>query len=184
MDALWLDLRYAVRSLRTRPGFSAIAILTLALGMGVNTVVFSAIDALLLRPFRIPDADRIGWIMVPGPGNPRGYAATSELDALSRATRSFEGIAAEARIAVSFQAGAAAEQGWALLITSNYLQLLDVKPALGRIFTEGDSRGSDLPAVVSHRFWAETLGAPASLSGQQLVVNGRAFSVVAVFSKK
>jgi predicted permease len=182
MDSIWLDLRYAARSLRRRPGFSAIAVLTLALGIGVNAVAFSAIDALLLRPFRIADADRIGWIMVPGPGNPRGYATTPELDALSRAASSFEGIAAEARVPVSVQANSGAEQGWALLVTSNYLRLLDVTPVLGRIFTESDVKGSDLPAVVSYRFWSEALGAPGSLSGQQLVVNGRAFSVVGVLA--
>ena len=62
MDALRLDLRYALRSLIRRPGFAALAILTLALGIGVNTVAFSAVNALLLRPFKVPDADRIGWI--------------------------------------------------------------------------------------------------------------------------
>jgi putative ABC transport system permease protein len=180
MDSLLLDVRYAIRALRNRPTFSLIAVITLALGIGVNTVTFSAINALLLRPFRIADADRIGWIMMPGPGNPRGYATLPELQALERAATSLEGIAAEARIPVRLQTASDAEQGWALLITSDYLRTLDVRPTLGRIFTETDVRGSELPAVVSYRFWSEQLGAPDSLGGRTIVVNGRSFSVVGV----
>lgn len=180
MDALRLDLRYAVRSRLSRPGFSAIAVLTLALGIGVNTVAFSAVNALLLRPFRIADADRIGWVMVPGPGNPRGYATSTELEALERGTTALQGIGAEARVPVSLRTPAGSEQGWALLVTSNYLRTLDVRPVLGRIFAEQDVQGSDLPAVVSHRFWSAKMGAPDSLGGHTIVVNGRSFSVVGV----
>ena len=61
MDSIWLDLRYAIRSLLNRPAFSAIAVVTLALGLGVNTVAFSAVNGLLLRSFRLADADRIGF---------------------------------------------------------------------------------------------------------------------------
>ena len=180
MDSFWLDLRHAIRTLAGRPGFSVIAILTLALGIGVNTVAFSGINALLLRPFRIPDADRIGWIMATGPGNPHGEATLSELQALERAATSLEGIAAEARIPVSLQTGTGAEQAWALLVTSNYLRTLQVRPVHGRIFAEPDVTGSELPAVISYRFWQEVLGAPESLGGQTIVVNGRTFSVVGV----
>ena len=180
MDSLRLDLRYAIRSLLRRPGFSAIAILTLALGIGVNTVAFTAINALLLRPFRIADASRIGWVMVPGPGNPRGYASSAELEALERGATSLDGIGAEARIPVSVRTAAGTDQGWALLVTSNYLRTLGARPVRGRIFAEGDVQGSDLPAVVSYRFWKETLGAPEALGGQTVIANGRSFAVVGV----
>jgi predicted permease len=180
MDSLRLDLRYAVRALLGRPGFSAIAVLTLALGIGVNTVAFSAINALLLRPFRMADADRIGWIMVPGPGNPRGYVSSSDLEALERGAQSLDGIAAEARIPVSLRTSGGAEQRWALLVSSNYLRTLRATPALGRVFAEPDVAGSELPVVVSYRFWTERLGATRALGDQTVVVNGRSFSVVGV----
>jgi predicted permease len=180
MDSLRLDLRYAVRSLLSRPGFSAIAILTLALGIGVNTVAFTAMNALLFRPFRIADADRIGWVMVPGPGNPRGYATSDELVALERGAASLDGIGAEARIPVSLRTAAGTEQGWALLVTSNYLRTLGAQPDRGRIFAEADVEGSELPTVVAYRFWKDKLGAPESLAGQTVVANGRSFSVVGV----
>ena len=97
MDSLRLDLRYAVRSLLKRPGFTALAVLTLALGLGVNAVAFSAINALLLRPFSLPDAERIGWITMPGPGNGRGYVSPREFERIAREAHSFEGIHAEGR---------------------------------------------------------------------------------------
>lgn len=180
MDALRLDLRYAIRSLLHRPAFSAIAVLTLALGIGVNTVAFTAINALLLRPFRIPDADRIGWVMLTGPGNPRGYATLAELQALERGAPSFDGVAAEARIPVSIRTDQGAAQGWALLVTTNYLHTIRAAPTRGRLFTETDLTGTELPVVVSHRYWKEQLGAPESLGGQRIVVNGRTFAVLGV----
>jgi predicted permease len=180
MDALRLDVRYAIRSLLHRPAFSAIAVVTLALGIGVNTVAFSAINALLLRPFRVSDADRIGWVMLAGPGNPRGYATLAEVEALERGAPSFEGIAAEARIPVSVRTDKGAAQGWALLVTTNYLHGIRAEPAVGRLFTTADLTGAELPVVVSYRYWKEQLGAPDSLGGQRLVVNGRAFAVLGV----
>ena len=82
MDSLWLDLKYGCRALLQRPGFTGLAVLTLALGLGVNAVAFSAIDALLLRPFRMADADRSGWIMLGRSGVARGEASLDEYNAL------------------------------------------------------------------------------------------------------
>lgn len=180
MDGLRLDVRYAFRSLRKRPAFSALAILTLAFGIGVNTVAFNAVNALLLRPFRIPDADRVGWIMLTGPGNRGGYVTLTELDALERGAPSFEAIAAEARVPVSFTTGQGTVQGWSLLVSTNYLRAIGTVPALGRSFTEADMTGTELPVLVSHQYWKEHLGAPASLGGQRLTINGRTFSVIGV----
>jgi predicted permease len=180
MDSLRLDLRYAARALWQRPGFTAIAVVTLALGIGVNTVAFSAVDALLLRPFRIADADRIGWVMVPGPGNAYGYASSAEHALLERSTPSLDGIAAEARVPVSLRTAGGAEQAWSLLVSTNYLPALGVVPTRGRVFTDADVRGAEVPAVVSHRFWTDQLGANESLGDLRIVVNGRNFPVIGV----
>lgn len=180
MDSLWLDVRHACRSLIARPGFTLLAILTLALGIGVNTVAFSAINALLLRPFRMADPDRVGWIMLTEPGNPRGAASLSDLDALTRATTAFESVAAESRLPVSLRTPTGGEQAWALLVTTNYLDTVGARPVRGRLFTEADVSGSELPAVITYRFWKDTLAAPASLAGQRIVVNGRSVVPVGV----
>ena len=180
MESLLADLRYSSRSLLKRPGFTALAVLTLALGIGVTTVAFSAISALLLRPFLLADAEQLGWITLPGPGNPRGYATSPEFESLSRDARSFEAVEAEARVPVSYRAADGAEQAWALMVSTGYLRTFNVPVASGRVFDESDLRRGDLPVVVSHRFWSERLGAPESLGGLTIDVAGRLLSVVGV----
>ena len=180
MNAFRLDLRYAVRSLLKRPGFTALAVLTLALGLGVNAIAFTAINSLLLRPFKVPDSDRIGWITMPGPDNGRGNVSPQELETIQRETRAFEGIHGEGRLAVSLRTATGAEQAWALVISTAYLHALDVRPLGGRLFTAADLAGSEIPALVSERFWREHMGQPAALGGHRIVVNGRSFSVIGV----
>ena len=182
MDSWLLDLRYALRSLLNRPGFSAITVITLALGIGANTVAFSAINGLLLKPFRMADADRLGWVMVRSDSSPGGQVTLPGLAALERGAPSLDAMAAEARIPVSVSLPGGIEQGWALVVSSNYLQLFGGTPVVGRVLMERDAAGNDLAAVVSHRFWTETLGAPPSLGGQSVVINGRHFSVVGVMA--
>ena len=179
MDALRLDLRYAVRALINRPGFSLIAVLTLALGIGVTTVAFNAINALVLRPFRVDNADRVGWIRIEGKAA-YGQATQKEFEHLASASTSFDAIAAEGRLPVSLHTANGARQAWSALVSTNYLNTVGARPEIGRVFTADDLTGTDLPVVVSHRFWKETLGAPRSLGGQTIVVNTRTFSVVGV----
>lgn len=180
MISLLSDLRYACRTLSKRPGFTALAVLTLALGIGVNTVAFSAVNALLLRPFRVPDADRLGWITLPRSGNPRGYATSAEFDALSRDPRAFDTIEAEARVPVSLGTSSGAEQSWTLLVSTDYLRTFSAPFTLGRSFTAADLDGSEVPVVVSYRFWVERLGAPESLAGVTVGISGRIFPVLGV----
>ena len=176
MDSLWLDLRFACRSIVRRPGFAALAVVTLALGIGVNTVAFSAINALLLRPFKVADADRIGWITI---GSDESVSL-AEYQELVRGTKAFSAIAAEGRLPVSLQGTNGARQGWSLLVSANYLETVGAIPETGRLFTARDVRGADLPAVVSHRFWTDTLGGGDSIAGRTVTINGRAFSIVGV----
>jgi predicted permease len=180
MESILADLRYSARSLLKRPGFTALAVLTLALGIGVTTVAFSAISALLLRPFFVADADHLGWITLTGPGNPRGYATSDEFEALARDPRAFEAIEAEARVPVSYRTRDGVEQAWALLVSTHYLRTFHLPLEQGRAFDDSDIRRGDFPVVVSHRFWSDKLGAPASLGGLTIEVGGRLFSVIGV----
>jgi predicted permease len=181
MDSLLLDLRYALRSMRSRPGFTLLAVLTLAIGIGANTVAFSAFNALLLRPFDRPDVDRLGWLMMAEPGNPHGSTSLPDYEEFIRAARSFDAMVAEGRLPVSLRIdGNAAEQGWALAVSTNYLDVLGARPSVGRVFTASDLAHSELPAVVSHRFWNQRLGGGDSPAGRSIVVNGRSFSIVGV----
>jgi predicted permease len=180
MDTLRLDLKYAIRALLGRPGFSALAVLTLALGIGVNTVAFGALNALIYKPTSLPGAESLGWIL--------GRVGASEADAVSwpdyrhfaQNSRSFGAIAAEGRLPLSLQREGAAEQVWSLVVSTNYLSMLGVRPERGRLFTPDDVRASEIAAVVSHRFWNNRLGGAESIAGSTVTLNGRMVSIVGV----
>jgi predicted permease len=178
VDSLAADLRSAFRALLQRPLFSAAAILTLGIGIGVNTVAFTAINSLVMKPRRFPGAETLGWITVREPGNAYGSMALPDVEELRRATRAFETIAAEGRMALSLRQDGGSEQVWALLVSSDYLAMLRAAPRFGRIFTAGDL--ADLPAIVSERFWIDRLGGGDSVAGRTLTLNGRTFSIVGV----
>ena len=175
MDSLRLDLRYACRSLLRRPGFAALAVLTLALGIGVNTVAFSAVNALLLRPLKVPDADRIGWITFGADDN----VSAREYETLAGAAKAFAAIAAEGRLPVSFQTPGGTRQAWAMLVSANYLDTVSARPYDGRLFNAADLKGTEVPVVASYRFWNDSLGG-GSISGRTVTINGRSFSIVGV----
>ncbi len=180
VDALRLDLRYAIRGLIHRPGFALLAVLTLAIGIGVNTVAFSALNALLLRPFDVKNADRLGWIMTKAPGSPHGNMSLPDFADLQRSSRAFDAIVAEGRLPVSWRTGQGASQAWALLVSTDYLRLLDAPIEQGRAFTAADLTSSEIPAVVSHRFWTEALGGGDSVAGRTIVLNGQTFAITGV----
>jgi len=179
MDNLLSDLRFAIRALLARPGFSALAVLTLAIGIGVNAVAFSALNALLFKPSRFPGAETLGWIMTRAPGNPYGLTSLPDYQDLARGARAFESVAAEGRMPLSMLDGNRARQVWGLVISGNYLSTLRATPAIGRIFTDADRTSTDVPAMASARFWAE-LGGGTSVAGRTLTLNGRIVSVVGV----
>ena len=107
MDALRQDVRYAIRALLNRPWFSALAVLTLAIGIGVNTVAYSAINALLGKPMRFAGARELGWIQTTGGKGPYKQTALPDYLDLVRENRTFDAIIAEARIPLSMQTGGA-----------------------------------------------------------------------------
>jgi predicted permease len=188
MEALRHDLRYAFRALLHRPAFSALAVLTLAIGIGVNTVAFSAINALFAKPLRFPDAQELGWIQISGGRNPYHQASLPDYLDIARENRTFEAIIAEARIPLGFRAAAvdglpaagAVEQAWGLLVSANYLDAMRARPIAGRLFSASDVNGSEVPVVVSERFWVDRLGGGESIAGRTITLNGREFSIVGI----
>ena len=178
MDALLADLRYALRNVVRRPGFSVLAVLTLAVGIGINTVAFTAVNALLFHPFVFAGVDRLGWVMLAAPSDPHGNLSYPEFDELRQRARSFESVAAEGRQPVALINDGRAEQAWALFVSADYFRTLGARPAAGRLIGDAGARG-DLAAVVSFRFWRRALGG-GSIAGRTIVVAGRGVSVVGV----
>ena len=179
MDALLTDLRFAVRALISRPGFSALAIVTLAIGIGVNAVAFSAINGLIYKPNGFPAPDSLGWITLQATGNPYGQVSWQEYLDISQNAKAFDAIIAEGRRPLGLQVGRDVRQVWALCVSSNYLATLRVQPAIGRILSERDAASSDLAVVVSDRFWTTHVGGD-SIAGKTITLNGRSAAIVGV----
>ena len=180
MDSLRQDLTYALRALLHRPWFSLLAVLTLAVGIGVNAVAYSAINALLRKPMRFPGAEQLGWIQTTGGTSPYNQTSLPDYLDLARENHSFAAIIAESRLPLSLAADGPAEQVWSLIVSANYLETMRARPIMGRALNESDGRGQDLAVVVSERFWKDRLQGGESIDGRTLALNGSLFSVVGV----
>jgi predicted permease len=174
------DLKYAFRSLLKRPGFTVIAIATLALGIGASTAVFSVVNAVLLRPLPYPQQERIVELREldeKGKGMP---FAEPNFDDLRRQSRSFEALA-KYNIGMDAVAGGS-EPVHAMICaaSADFFDVLGVKPMLGRLFSTASKSDKNQVAVVSYGFWKRELGGPTSLEGTALRCEGRSFAVIGV----
>ncbi len=185
MQSLLRDLRYALRQLFKSPGFALAAILTLALGVGANTAIFSVIYGLLLQTLPFRDAGRIVAILETHPQITTGAEATypDYLDWRAQ-QKSFEQVAAYSVVnpsTVSLATGGAVEQVHRVLASGNFFAVLGVSPLLGRMLTEQDEKpGSDRVAVLSAAAWQRYFGGDASVVGRNIDLNGASFTVVGV----
>ena len=159
MDAIRQDVRYAIRALLNRPWFSALAVLTLAIGIGVNTVAYSALNALLGKPMRFAGARELGWIQTDGGKSPYKHTALPDYLDVVRENRTFEAVIAEARIPLSMQTEGGAEQVWSLLVSGNYLTALRARPLVGRMLEASGRKvlvGGNIGVPVSAQVDAST----------------------------
>src|SRR5271166_2295431 len=158
MRSLLQDLRYALRILRKNPGFTAVAVITLALGIAATTTVFSWINATLLNP--IPGVSRPSEMVAVEIGRAGSFSYPDFLDLRDR-SRSFVGLTAFAFAPASVTGNGKPERIWATMVTANYFDALGVKPALGRGFLPGEDKSPNgAPvAVISDRLWQQRFGA-------------------------
>jgi putative ABC transport system permease protein len=185
VDDLWRDLRYAARTLRKTPGFAAVAVLTLALGIGANTAVFSVVNAVIFRPLPVRDADRLAVIATTRRSTSTLHGVSlPDLQDYRSATRDvFEDIAG---YNVGF-IGLASESGrparvlvsW---VTQNYFQLLGIRPALGRLMRaeEGESDRTDSIVVLGYSTWQRRFGGDPSVVGRKAILNGQPCTIIGV----
>ena len=193
-SAIWLerfahDVRYAARSLRKSPGFAAVAILTLALGIGANTAIFSAIDALMLRPLPFTAADQLVRIYSIQKGmfntfaNPDGPSALDVRDFAQR-SRSFQNMVAYDTWAKNVSFGESAgrpEQMEVGLVPAAYFEILGIRPIIGRLFSEDENEeGKNYVAAISAQLWRNRFDDDPSVLGRKIRINGEAYSIVAV----
>jgi predicted permease len=185
VEGLVADLRYAVRMLLRRPGFTLVAVLSLALGIGANTTIFSVVDALLLRSLPVADPGRLVTIYTRDAQNPAmlsGPLSHLNWRDYREQARSFSGILGYSWLPMSFAKGAEASVIVGQLVSENYFQMLGVRPARGRVFTaeEGQRPGANPVAVVSDHFWRQHLDGDPAVVGRAITINGSPFTVVGV----
>jgi predicted permease len=175
---LWQDVGYGLRGLRARPAFTAAAVITLALGIGANTAIFSVVNAVLLQRLPVRESERVVHVRGSG-GNVLSYPEYADL---RDHQTPFEGLAAMGGILVSLNDGGEARLAQGLIVTGNYFELLGVQPALGRLFAPSDdvTPGAHPVVVLDHAFWRSELGARPDVVGRELRLNGHRFTVVGV----
>ena len=185
LSDLVLDLRYAARALRRSPAFTAVAIATLALGIGVNTAVLGVVNGVLLRPFPFPRADRIVFVREDMPEKGMfGMTASppNYLDWQSQ-SRSFLDLAAYARNSDPVAGSGDPEQVEYALTTGDFFRVLGVRPALGRFYgREECAMGRDHVVVLSHAFWQRRFGGRPDAIGSILRIGGEPYTVIGVAS--
>lgn len=185
METLWQDARYAMRSLGKRPGFSAVVILTLALGIGANTAIFSLIYGILLRPFPYRDADRIVRVESVNTKTTGNIQGGSQLDLgdWQRHTQSFDSFGLYITFPSILNTGVGASQSVTLTFASQQVfPLLGVNPVLGRSFQpEEDQIGGDvLKAVLSYGLWQSSFGGARDVLGKTVQLRGATYTIVGV----
>jgi putative ABC transport system permease protein len=185
MTTLWQDLRYGLRVLAKSPSFTIVSILTLALGIGANTAIFTIVYGVLLRPLPFPEPDRIVQLA-------ESYKqASDEMDIDSREWKrlqdygkSFDYMAAYTSVGYNLATGTGAEHLRGMPVSSAYFNVLGVQPALGRDFTEEDGRaGGQRVAIISYGLWARRFAADPAQIGQKILLNGDPYTLIGVMPR-
>ncbi|MGB8592202.1 MAG: ABC transporter permease [Candidatus Acidiferrales bacterium] len=190
MDTLWQDLRYGLRSLGRTPGFAAAAILTLALGIGANTAIFSVFNQVLLQ--RLPVKNPNELVMLRNPGLKNGHTWSDGDDAesfsylmykgLREKNSVFSGLLARFPFSASVGYGGDTEKASGDLVSGNYFEVLGVEPALGRVFSLDDDKvpAAQTVVVLSHGYWERRFGRNPNVLNQSILVNNVPMTVVGV----
>jgi predicted permease len=188
LESIWADVRYASRQLKNSPGFSITVILSLTLGLGANTTIFTFVNALLLRPPAIADAGHLVEVMEHNAKAsgieaymPFSYPGYVNLRDHNHTLSGFAAFDGDPRT-VSWSHDGQGQMVYGQLVSSNFFSLLGVEPSFGRFFeTNEDQGGHGAPtAVISHSFWERQLGGDRSVIGHALVFNGASYTVVGV----
>jgi putative ABC transport system permease protein len=195
-DALWLqprrmedemfqDLRYGARMLVKSPGFTFVVALTLALGIGANTAIFSVIEAVMLRPLPYQNSERLCvlWKSVPARNIEWDWTSYPTIRDWREQSRSFEDMAAiflPSASEVTLQSDAGLERIQGSKVTGNFFEILGVKPLLGRAFSDDEARRGDDVVVLSHGFWQRRFGGDGAIVGRKLHLDNRSATVIGV----
>jgi predicted permease len=186
MGTLGQEIRYAVRALRKAPGFALLTIITLALGIGANSTIFSWIDGTLLNP--IPGVSNTSKLVTLSRSNsarkPKEFSYQDYLDLRDQNT-TLTGLAAMSMHPVDITGGAHPEHTWGALASANYFDVLGAKPLIGRTFlpAEGKAPGADPVVVLGYKLWMQRYGGDKNIVGKTVQINQHAYSVIGVMPR-
>jgi len=181
---MFQDLRYAIRTLFRSPGFTLTAALTLALGIGVTSLMFSIVNAVLLRPLPYPDPDRLLLVFNVNTTDPSSNTmrlTALDFDDYRARTRTFESMAGHIGTGFTFSGGREPELVIGQMVSPDFFKVFGVAPAIGRTFNPDEfSLGRETVVVLSHRLWQRRFGGSPAAIGSTTTVNGRPFTIVGV----
>ena len=185
LEGLVRDLRLSCRNLARNPGFTIVVIVTLSLGIGVNTAVFTLVDTLLFRPLPVPDPHQIVSIGSITRGQPDNNNLSFPFPAfltIREANRVFSGLIAYKALTVHLSADGFTERLWGGMVSANYMEVLGIEPGVGRGFLpeEGQAPGRHAVAMISHRLWRDRFHGSRDIVGKTVRANGHPFTLVGV----
>src|SRR5688572_22180565 len=183
LEEAWSDVRFALRQLRDSPGFTALAAVTLALGIGANSAIFALVDATLIRPLPFPDPDRLVMVWERTARTPRGIVAPLNFHDWHERNRTFDGMAAVYPYARRLSAAdGSVEQVPAQQVTPRFFELLGGRPIAGRTFLPSDVAFPPNIVVLSEGLWRTRYGGDPGLIGRIIQIDAQPFTVVGVVS--
>jgi putative ABC transport system permease protein len=184
MEMLLQDLRYGARMLLKQPGFTVVAVITLALGIGANTAIFSVVNAVLLRPLPFAEPERLVMVWLKGSaekGGDRISLPVADLLDWRAQNRSFEGVSAFQPISYNYIGGESPERVRAAGVTANFFTTLGAQPALGRTFQSDEERpGAQRVVVIGQQFWRKHFAADLQVIGRSINLSGANFTIIGV----
>ncbi len=179
METLLKDIRYGVRSLLKHPGFTAVAVLTLALGVGANTTIFSVVNSTLMKSLPVSHPEKLVYVFNGAPGSVFSYPDYVELRDRNQVV---DGLSAWGGIAASLNSNDQTDLVFGTIVTGNYFEVLGVNAALGRMISRADDQtpGAHPVTVISDGLWKRRFGADPNVVGKQLLLNGHSFTIIGV----
>lgn len=186
MDTLLKDLRYAARGLRKNPVFTFVAVITLALGIGANTAIFSLVNAVLLKPLPLPEADRLVtiWEDLSVRGFPRSDVAIGTYNDWRSQQSVFTDVAAVEWRALNLTGEGEPERVSGYSVTSNFFRVIGIQPALGRTFSADEDKPQGPKVVIlSFNLWQRRFGGQPEILNREILLNGEKYSVIGVMPK-
>ena len=181
LETLWSDIRFGLRMLRKNPGFTAVALATLALGIGGNTAIFSIVNGVLLNPLPFPQPDQLVTLHESKPNFEQGSISYPNFLDWQRDNRTFSSMAVARRYAFSFTGKSEAEQVNAEFVTADFFPLLGVNPILGRTFTQSEELpGAGPVALISEGLWRRKFDAAKDVLGKSITLDGKDYTIIGV----